>query len=70
MATTYSFPESGFDSGDVVVKKAEIDFFNVCECFYPGRETVERYKWTFTHGVLHLTPVGCKYLCSSHVWRA
>jgi quercetin dioxygenase-like cupin family protein len=62
MATTYSFPESTFNPGDVVVNNTEIDFFNVPACFYPGIETVGRYQWTLTHGVLHLTPLnadGC-----------
>ncbi len=41
--------------GEVVVDKAEVDFFNadVCELKLP--EGVGRYGWTLNSGVLHFT---------------
>jgi hypothetical protein len=55
-ATEYhvSLTQSPTGSGNVVVNKDEIDFFNGGNCGLQLPEGVGRYKWTLTSGVLHL----------------
>ena len=58
-ATTYHLTHSinpacgTSSSGDVVVNKAEIDFFSADVCGLKLPDGVGRYTWTLTGGVLH-----------------
>lgn len=42
-------------TGEVVVDRTEIDFFNADVCGLKLPEGVGRYEWTITAGLLHLT---------------
>ena len=44
-------------SGEVVVNKTEIDFFNADACGLKLPAGVGRYVWTLTGGFLHLAPL-------------
>jgi hypothetical protein len=57
-ATTYKLTRCGeSSSGDVVVNKTEIDFFNADVCGMALPDGVGRYTWTVTAGVLKFTPL-------------
>ena len=63
-ATTYHLthtdnPACGTSSsGDVVVNRTEMDFFNADVCGLRLPDGVGRYTWTLTDGALHFAPRG------------